>query len=309
MTSLDDLHARATQLSADAAQLAADVLAYQAHQIVPLPKPPPEPPPAPLVETLLDGPTRLPPNQLGLSRGEIAEAWYGSPSQPTGFWTTPTPLDQTESVGTSRLRQHFYTAGRPSGSGSTWGQIAAPFEDSADATCEIVCEFPNNFDWSPTGKVGGIVAYNGGDWPGGAKNSPANCSARFIWNKWGSEPLWGMYVYSQPDGRDLGQNYKYDWPTGTRWEFLLGPITQGAPVKVDVRVELGAPGAGQDKITAYVDGDERWSRDDLYLLEEPGMLNRAYLSMMCGWDGNTGPPSGYTSMFLDRMKITRPMEA
>lgn len=133
-----------------------------------------------------------------------------------------------------------------------------------EAAMDLELKLVDPFSWPLTGKVAGIVGWNGdwSQWPGGGRSGPDNASVRLILNDWGhvGEARLGAYVY-------LGGVFDQDETTGHRAnyvsngghsvEYLIhdyGVPRAGTWIPVRFEVSTGADGYGD--LVATIEGRE-----------------------------------------------------
>lgn len=220
----------------------------------------------------------------GPMNGErVLQYFYGSSTKPDGFW-----IDAVEHLpkyliahgeGDDQYLEftHDSTQDVPKGSASTWWNNAVPLarpSQTVELSMDIFMVNAGSDRGQPlkSGKFGGLVCFHGGSWPGASKVSPKNASLRFCYhgNGQGYEQL-TAYAVAQPVPGSYKKNSttsRYpngEWHIGrgiTR-EWPIGPPIWNEWFNTTTRVKLNTPGKADGYGAILVNGNERWSRDNI----------------------------------------------
>ena len=153
------------------------------------------------------------------------------------------------------------------------------------------------WDFGLSGKIGGLVGFNDGDWshwPGGGSFGNENWSVRNTWWHYNRKPgaaRLATYIYQAGVGLDGVEGLdrfpvNYSSNNGHSHEFLLHDY--GLPptnkwISIVNEVDVGRPGMGEGKVTTSVDGKVCLELSGLDLVVDgPGSATHGYLSFMFG---------------------------
>lgn len=269
----------------------------------PAPPKPPEPP-APVWKTLISGPGKGP---VAGSRAEFHQLF-------TPGSTMKAPWRDWHSKAGSENNAAEY---RDSGQGGLFvkmnpANLQFPRAGSSEshegwvyfdkrylgARMELELMMVPPFSWPLTGKVGGIVGWNGdwSQWPGGGNSGPENASVRLIWNDWGHQgrPRLGAYVYlggvfNQTEVTGHAANYVSN--AGHSVEYLLhdyGSPRAGAWLPVSIETSAD-PVSGRGGLLVSVEGREVLRVANLPWFT-PGTKDKGWnTGYLCGLFGGDAP--------------------
>lgn len=231
-----------------------------------------------------------------------------------GHWIDPTdPERWLTATDPYTLEMRFSRDEAPEGQTASWFHSALPLTEQpkcAKFDCSVLwLDDPDGgrpFAFGMTSKVGGLYAYHDQDmgidgWPGGGNGGPGSFSSRIVTNHWTGAPgseRFGVIIAGQPDPRSTddtrlwGEAYvsadfrAREWPLGD-----YGPPPLNQWIDLTLAVELGEPGAKEDKLAVWIDGEQYFEIGGQYLIEDgPGTITGTYWSLMFGGNDETYAP-------------------
>jgi len=280
-------------------ELRAALSAAKAAEIadVPLPPDPPQPP-ATGLQVLARGPVYsgpLPPSRNAFH--QLFTPGAGMKGDPWKPWSSKVGATNNAGMWSSHeggiavqlqpANQAYPKAGS-SESHEAWVYFDKRYRKAA---MELELKLVEPFGWPRTGKVAGIVGWNGdwGQWPGGFNGGPDNASLRLIFNDWArnGNPRLGAYVYMGGvwDAAITGDRPNYVDPAnnGHSVEWLFhGYGRPRAGAWLPIRFEMSCDDSGRGSLSASIEGQQVLQVGNLPWFS-PATVDK-------GW--NTGYPCG-----------------
>ena len=198
----------------------------------------------------------------------------------------------------------------------------------------------SHWDWGKTGKIGGLVGFNDGDWdnwPGGGRNGGENFSVRNTWWRWfrdgakPPEPRLATYLYlGLPEAEFIRpmpshETGRYISNGGHTVEFYLndyGTPPVGEWIKIRNEVYVNDKGKRNGRVITIVDDRKVLDLANVPLVgsylgntnpdglarfshSKGGAVTRAYISLMFGGGEGFGPftPNGRATMAYRNLKV------
>lgn len=133
------------------------------------------------------------------------------------------------------------------------------------ARMELELKLVDPFVWPLTGKVAGIVGWNGdwNQWPGGGRSGPDNASVRLILNDWGHQPggaRLGAYVYLGgvfDQAKTTGHKANYVSNAGHSVEYLIHDYgVPRAGTWIPIRIDTSCDANGLGDLLVTIEGRE-----------------------------------------------------
>lgn len=133
------------------------------------------------------------------------------------------------------------------------------------ARMELELKLVESFAWPLTGKVAGIVGWNGdwNQWPGGGRSGPDNASVRLILNDWGHQAggaRLGAYVYLGgvfDQAKTTGHKANYVSNAGHSVEYLIHDYgVPRAGTWLPIRIDTSCDTNGLGDLLVTIEGRE-----------------------------------------------------